>query len=65
MECILYNLFRQINENDIYTKGIKDISIIDIEESKRMNCSIKLLAYSSKEDNIITTFVSPVYNIIL
>lgn len=54
---------KQIKENDIYTKGISQINEIDVNEAKGMNCSIKLLAYSSlnKENNEINMFVSPVY----
>lgn len=54
---------KQVKESEVYTKGISQINEIDMNEAKAMDCSIKLLAYSSlnKERNEINMFVSPVY----
>ncbi|MFV0517632.1 MAG: homoserine dehydrogenase [Aminipila sp.] len=54
---IMFNEY--IAPNNIPTKGISSITPEDIEEAKKENCKIKLIAYARKENNKIEYSVKP------
>ncbi len=50
---------KRVDFTDIYTEGITRITSADIRYAKAMNKTIKLLAYSSRQDDQVTAMVAP------
>jgi homoserine dehydrogenase len=50
---------KRVDFNDIYTEGITKITSADIAYAKAMNKTIKLLAYSSRQDDQVMAMVAP------
>lgn len=50
----------EIKDCDILTYGIRNITQEDIDYSKKMDCSIKLMAVSSLQNNYLSATVEPV-----
>lgn len=49
----------QVDYEDIYTEGITEISVEDIEYAKKLNMTIKLLAHAKKTEKGVYAKVSP------
>jgi homoserine dehydrogenase len=58
LSSIAYNEF--VDWRNIYTEGIKNLSLVDIEYAMQMNSVIKLIAISKKMGNKVFARVSPV-----